>query len=84
MLCADTHSWVRRLLFCSTLEGKVAIVRQLEPDLHVDSATHTVDALQRFTSQLLHVRRPGCQAPAAAPNVSSAASFGQAVGGHRS
>jgi len=25
-----------RLVFCSALEGKVSIVRQLEPELHVD------------------------------------------------
>ena len=33
-----------RLLFCSTLDGKVAIVRQLEPGLHLDGSAHTVRA----------------------------------------
>lgn len=31
-----------RVLFCSTLEGKVSIVRQLEPDLHIDGHPTTV------------------------------------------
>ena len=31
-----------RVLFCSTLEGKTSIVRQLEPELHVDGHPHTV------------------------------------------
>ena len=31
-----------RLLFCSTLEGKVSIVRQLEPELHIDGDPSTV------------------------------------------
>lgn len=53
-----------RLLFCSTLEGKVSIVRQLEPDLHVDGHPMTVHDLQRFVPQLLHVRPPAGAAPA--------------------
>ena len=31
-----------RLLFCSTLQGKVSIVRQLEPELHIDGDPGTV------------------------------------------
>lgn len=31
-----------RLLFCSTLEGKESIVRQLEPELHIDGHQLTV------------------------------------------
>ncbi len=31
-----------RLVFCSALEGKVSIVRQLEPELHVDGHPTTV------------------------------------------
>ena len=30
------------LVFCSTLEGKVSIVRQLEPELHIDGHPSTV------------------------------------------
>ncbi|GAX75277.1 hypothetical protein CEUSTIGMA_g2722.t1 [Chlamydomonas eustigma] len=48
-----------RVLFCSTLEGKVAIVRQLEPDLHVDSLDSTVEGLQRFIPALWQVVQSG-------------------------
>lgn len=44
-----------RILFCSTVEGKNAIVRQLEPELHVDAHGATIDDLKRFVPQLLHV-----------------------------
>ncbi|MEW5314591.1 MAG: hypothetical protein WDW38_006074 [Sanguina aurantia] len=47
-----------RLLFCSSLEGKVAIVRQLETQLHFDGSATTVDDLCRFV-QLVHVQHPG-------------------------
>ncbi len=52
-----------RLLFCSTLEGKVALVRQIEPDLHVDAASRTVDDLARFAPRLLHIVAPGSAMP---------------------
>ena len=32
----------QRVLCCSTLEGKVSIVRQLEPELHIDGHPQTV------------------------------------------
>jgi hypothetical protein len=53
-----------KLLFCSSIEGKVSMVRQLEPDLHVDAAAATVQELRRFMPQLLHVAG-GAAAPAA-------------------
>lgn len=56
-----------RLLFCSTLEGKVSIVRQLEPELHIDGHPSTVEDLKRFMPQILHIMQPGAQ-PAAAAN----------------
>lgn len=31
-----------RLLFCGTLDGKASLVRQLEPDLHIDAQAATV------------------------------------------
>jgi len=34
-----------RLVFCSTLEGKVSIVRQLEPELHIDGHPTTVSTM---------------------------------------
>lgn len=47
-----------RLLFCSSLEGKVAIVRQLDTQLHFDASATTVDDLYRFV-QLVHIQQPG-------------------------
>eukprot|EP00879_Flechtneria_rotunda_P003187 GHRR01003410.1.p2 GENE.GHRR01003410.1~~GHRR01003410.1.p2 ORF type:complete len:268 (+),score=79.02 GHRR01003410.1:825-1628(+) len=47
------------LLFCSTLEGKVSIVRQIEPDLHIDGSARTIEDLKRFMPQLLHIPQPG-------------------------
>lgn len=44
-----------RVLFCATLDGKMSLVRQLEPDLHIDGHSKTVDDLKRFLSQLLLV-----------------------------
>lgn len=35
----------QRLLFCETVQGKVSIVRQLEPGLHIDSDARTVSIL---------------------------------------
>lgn len=32
----------QRCLFCSTLPGKASIVRQLEPQLHIDAHLQTV------------------------------------------
>lgn len=50
------------VLFCTTLEGKVSIVRQLEPDLHIDGSAKTIDDLKRFMPQLLHIPAPGTSA----------------------
>lgn len=50
------------VLFCSTLDGKVSMVRQLEPDLHVDGTAKTIDDLKRFLPQLLHITQPGLAA----------------------
>jgi len=62
----------QRSLFCSTLDGKTAVVRQLEPDLHVDASATTVGALRRFLPQILHVRPAGRPAAPAAPTGSVA------------
>eukprot|EP00798_Chlamydomonas_sp_ICE-L_P031117 gene31117-6250_t len=48
-----------RLLFCSSLDGKVSIVRQIEPDLHIDGHSATVEDLQRFIPQLWLVGQAG-------------------------
>jgi hypothetical protein len=65
-----------KLLFCSTLEGKASIVRQIEPELHIDAQSVTIEDLKRFIPQLLHVHAPGSQ-PAAleAQNVGHAPSL---------
>lgn len=76
--CVRPH----RLLFCSTLEGKVSIVRQLEPDLHIDGHALTVKDLQRFMPQLLHVVNPqsGSSTGAAQPNVAECKSLSDFFG----
>lgn len=63
-----------RLLFCSTLEGKNSIVRQIEPELHVDSHPSTVDDLKRFIPQLVLVS-PSGGPTVAAPNVAKTTSL---------
>ncbi|GMH37272.1 hypothetical protein BSKO_05145 [Bryopsis sp. KO-2023] len=47
------------LILCDTLKGKVAVVRQIEPELHVDGDHNTVSELQRFIPQQLHIFRKG-------------------------
>ena len=59
----------------------MSVVRQLEPDLHVDAHASTVDALQRFTPQLLHVRREADRPASPAQNVGSAPSLAKAFAG---
>ncbi|KAL0041136.1 hypothetical protein WJX77_006003 [Trebouxia sp. C0004] len=67
-----------RLVFCSTLEGKVSIVRQLEPELHIDGHPATVEDLKRFMPQILHIIQPGSQAAAVGnKNVGSAGSLAE-------
>ena len=51
-----------RLLFCGTLDGKVSIVRQLDPELHMDGHAVTVEDLRRFMPHLLLVNRGGAGA----------------------
>ncbi|KAK9817998.1 hypothetical protein WJX72_005563 [[Myrmecia] bisecta] len=70
-----------RVLFCSTLEGKVSIVRQLEPELHIDGHAATIEGLKRFMPQLVHVTQPGTAAAGAgSPNVGSAATLASLFG----
>jgi hypothetical protein len=38
----------RKSLFCETEGGRISMVRQLEPHLHIDSDPHIVAGLQRF------------------------------------
>lgn len=38
----------RKVVFCGTSVGRVSVVRQLEPHLHVDETAQVVTGLQRF------------------------------------
>jgi hypothetical protein len=49
----------QRLLLCSKAEGKVAIVRQLEPDLYIDSDQAAVAELARFLPRVWSIGGPG-------------------------
>eukprot|EP00803_Ostreobium_quekettii_P008337 evm.model.scf_5205.1 EVM.evm.TU.scf_5205.1 scf_5205:405-1829(+) len=48
-----------RLLLCQTMAGKVAIVRQVEPELHIDADPRTIEDLQRFIPHQIHIHRQG-------------------------
>lgn len=64
------------VLFCSTLDGKISVVRQIEPDLHIDGAAKTIEDLKRFMPQLLHITQPGAGAAGGgATNVRSSSSL---------
>lgn len=70
-----------KLLFCNTVEGKVSIVRQLEPDLHVDGHSSTIEDLKRFIPQLLHIHQSGTSpAGIGSPNVGSSESLAKFFG----
>jgi len=48
-----------RLIFCEKLKGKVSLVRQIEPQLHIDGSSETLEELQRFIPHLYQVVRKG-------------------------
>jgi hypothetical protein len=48
-----------RILFCSTMEGVVAIVRQLEPDVHIDACISTAEELSRFIQNVVLIQTKG-------------------------
>lgn len=54
---------LHRVLFCGTLEGKVSLVRQLEPDMHVDGESRTVRHAHRCSTAAPDLRA-GCAMPA--------------------
>ncbi|GIL88166.1 hypothetical protein Vretimale_14083 [Volvox reticuliferus] len=68
------------LLCCSTLDGKVPIVRQLEPELHVDGHSGSIDELKRFLPHLLLVREGHTSAASGQTNVGIAASLASYFG----
>lgn len=57
------------------LQPATAVWSQIEPELHIDAAPSTVDDLQRFIPQLLHITPPGTKPAADAPNVGRAPSL---------
>ncbi|KAG2430180.1 hypothetical protein HXX76_010279 [Chlamydomonas incerta] len=63
------------VLCCSTLDGKVPIVRQLDPDLHVDGHVVSVDELKRFLPRLLLVREDAGSGGGGSGNVGVAPSL---------
>lgn len=74
-----------RVLFCGSVAGKVSVVRQLEPDVHIDGNHLTVDELRRFLPRLLHVQRPADPAAGAGPatpNIRVVPSLAAAFGAH--
>ncbi|EPS70939.1 hypothetical protein M569_03816 [Genlisea aurea] len=67
-----------KVLFCSTENGRMSFVRQLEPDWHIDSSSEIVTQLTRFIKYQLYIssskllRQP--------PNVSTATSLEEFFG----
>jgi hypothetical protein len=51
----------RKVLFCETIDGRVSVVRQLEPHLHIDPRADIVISLQRFI-RFVAVVAPGASA----------------------
>eukprot|EP00891_Asterochloris_glomerata_P008525 jgi/Astpho2/8525/fgenesh1_pg.00125_%23_30_t len=72
-----------RALFCSTLEGKNSMVRQLDAQLHIDGHPSTIEDLKRFIPRLLHICQAGTAAAGQAyGNVTSAQLLTDAFGVH--
>ncbi|TPX69051.1 hypothetical protein SpCBS45565_g02669 [Spizellomyces sp. 'palustris'] len=47
----------RRVVFCSTEEGKAHIVRHIEPHVHVDSCDDVIKRLAPFVGRIIRVQR---------------------------
>ncbi|GJQ11935.1 hypothetical protein GpartN1_g3726.t1 [Galdieria partita] len=48
-----------KVLFCETLQGTTAIVRQLEPHMHIDSNPSVIVDLERFIQRLVYIGSGG-------------------------
>ncbi|PKU70110.1 Peroxisome biogenesis protein 22 [Dendrobium catenatum] len=59
-----------KVLFCSTENGRISFVRQLEPDWHIDTNPDIIHQLARFIKYQLHISPTRIER--AAPNVFSA------------
>jgi hypothetical protein len=64
----------RKVLFCETADGRVSVVRQLEPHLHIDRRADIVTSLQRFI-KFVAIVAPGAAAAAGAPTGSNVLKF---------
>lgn len=42
-------------MFSNTTKGRIAIVRQLEPTIHIDHDLQVIQALQPYITRLIHV-----------------------------
>jgi hypothetical protein len=73
-------AWACRLLFCNTEDGKASMVRQLSPDVHVDTSRRSVLALQRFTRRLVLLQLQAPTDPELLQNVSVVPSLSAALG----
>ncbi|RAL50351.1 hypothetical protein DM860_008025 [Cuscuta australis] len=67
-----------KVLFCSTENGRISFVRQLEPDWHVDSNPEIISQLARFIKYQLYISPTKPEATAA--NVFSSTSLEQFFG----
>ena len=63
----------QRVLFCTTLKGKSAIVRHIEPNLCIDDDRAMLLALKPFIDQVVHIET-GSQSDSAASSSSSSSS----------
>nr|CAD1832116.1 unnamed protein product [Ananas comosus var. bracteatus] len=68
-----------KVLFCSTENGRISFVRQLEPDWHIDTNPEIIHQLARFIKYQLHISPNRVER--AASNVFSSASLEQFFGG---
>ncbi|KAM0952313.1 putative peroxisome biogenesis protein [Dioscorea sansibarensis] len=67
-----------KVLFCSTDNGRVSFVRQLEPDWHIDTDFEIVSQLARFIKYQLHISPTRPDRPAS--NVFSSTSLERFIG----
>ncbi|CAI9275640.1 unnamed protein product [Lactuca saligna] len=68
-----------KVLFCSTENGRMSFVRQLEPDWHIDSNPEITSQLARFIRQQVHISTKSQQTSSS--NVFNSSSLEQFFGG---
>lgn len=55
LLACAVCALVQRLLFYSNDIGKAAIIRQLNPHLHIDGELRTLQNIARFLPKVVHI-----------------------------